>query len=78
MMCRSQNCGAEGLFHKTEGYCPRCYEEKEATRLQDADPTGYYERKARSREELLPLLFWIAILTFVIFIGRALWLVIFE
>lgn len=78
MMCRVQNCGTEGLFHETEGYCPRCYEEIEAERVDSADPTGYYARQQKKREEILPYLAWLAAITFVIWVARSLWLVIFE
>lgn len=49
MMCRVKGCGAEGLFHETEGYCQRCYEEIEAFDMtyNNPDPTGYYERKLK-------------------------------
>jgi len=77
MLCRSQGCGTEGLFHKTDGYCPRCYEELDAFN-ETHNSTGYYARKDKERMKMLPYLFWIAILTFILFIGRALWLMIFE
>ena len=72
MLCRSKGCGAEGLFDKTHGFCPRCDEEINA----DDDPhfTGYYEKKVAKHEETLPFLAWFAIICFVVFVGRAAWM----
>jgi len=81
MMCRVQDCGAEGLFHETEGYCPRCYGEIQSYDkdvMNQADPTGYYERPERKREKIVLCLIGLAVLSFLLFIGRALWLMIFE
>lgn len=83
MVCRSQGCGTEGLFDKTDGFCNRCYEEivaLEDTELQKHiwDPTGYYKRMAAHREEMLPYLAWLAVAAFVIVIGRTVWIMFFE
>jgi len=77
MMCRVRGCGTEGLFHETDGYCPRCYEEVEET-YNIPDSTGYYERKQKKREEILPYLAWLAGITFVIWVARSLWLMFFT
>jgi len=86
MFCRVRNCGAQGLFHETNGYCERCYEEIEAMKDKKLnppsdwhwDPTGYYRRKAEKEEEMIPWLIWIAILLLAMVVGRSLWIWIFE
>jgi len=78
MMCRSQNCGAEGLFHETEGYCSRCYEEIKALREDEERGDDYYLRQTKHREELIMPIMWLAIAGFAFFILRALWLMFFE
>jgi len=83
MLCRSQGCGTEGLFDKTDGFCKRCYEEvtaMEDTELQepDWDPTGYYRRKEEHRSEMYPYLIPIFVAIFLIVVGRAFWLMFFE
>ena len=72
MLCRSSNCGAEGLFHKTEGFCRRCYEEIHSDEGEHS--TDYYDKKVVRHEEMLPFLAWLAIVGFVMFTGRALWM----
>lgn len=44
----------------------------------DHDPTGYYERKARKNDEMMPYMMWIAALAFLIIVGRTVWLMIFD
>jgi len=78
MLCRSPGCGAEGLFDRTLGFCKRCYEELEElddTELKDPDwdPTGYYERKTKHREETIPYLVWMIVVASVIVAGRCIW-----
>jgi len=38
MICRIRGCGAQGLFHETNGACPRCYEEIEAMKDKKLNP----------------------------------------
>ena len=72
MLCRSLNCGAEGLFHETEGFCRRCYDEVYLE--EDSLFSSHYERKIVKPEKKLSFLAWLTIVCFIGFVGRAVWL----
>jgi len=68
MTCRVPNCGAQGLFHETNGYCPRCYEEIEAMK----------DKKLNPPPALLPDLAKFSAVVLAFFVLRYLWYVFFE
>ena len=64
MICHSVNCTAQGLFNKTDGYCPRCYAE-----IHEIKEPGHIR---------FVIMAWVALLLFVGIIGRAGYLMFFD